>query len=289
MTADAAPSDDPVVLALLAAADGEAARAHDLLDGDADPLALALRAGLARPADDVYVDPSAFTRFIATGENPALYAATIGALRSHWSEVGGALLDIGCGDGRVVAAMVGPGDEVELCEPAGAMRAAARAAVEVTGASVTREIATPIERDVETWEPARRVARTQATFALHNLDPATRVRCLTHLAEHVDRLALVEFDIPAFADRSVDHAEYCARTYRRGVEQHADPSVIDGFLVPVLLGQFLPGRVRHTHEQPVAAWAAELEEAGFGDVRVEPVHDGFWWGPAALVSGSGRV
>jgi hypothetical protein len=52
--------------------------------------------------------------------------------------------------------------------------------------------------------------------------------------------------------------------------------------MPVLAGQFDPARPRHTWEQPIAAWVADLEAAGFTDVRRRPVA-GYWWAPAELV------
>lgn len=101
----------------------------------------------------------------------------------------------------------------------------------------------------------------------------------------VERFAIVEFDVPSW--RSVEQwAGYCAERYVVGAEAHDDELVLSGFLVPVLLGQFVPGASRHTHEQPLDAWEADFRDAGFRRVEVQPVHADFWWGSAGLVVGS---
>ena len=58
--------------------------------------------------------------------------------------------------------------------------------------------------------------------------------------------------------------------------------VMDGFLVPVLLGFFQPDTATN-FEQPIAAWEDDLAAAGFGDVRSEPIFR-YWWADACLVT-----
>jgi hypothetical protein len=58
--------------------------------------------------------------------------------------------------------------------------------------------------------------------------------------------------------------------------------VIQGFLMPVLTGQFDPARPRMTWEQPIERWIDDLGDAGFDRVTSEPVHD-YWWARASLI------
>ena len=123
----------------------------------------------------------------------------------------------------------------------------------------------------------------QSTFALHAVEPAARRRVLAYLAGTVRRLVLVEFDVPAFTDRSPEHAAYAVDRYAAGIAEHdGDALVVQGFLMPVLVGQFHPDRPRHTWEQPVQAWLDDLRAAGFVDVRHHHIDD-YWWAPAHLI------
>jgi hypothetical protein len=110
-----------------------------------------------------------------------------------------------------------------------------------------------------------------------------RRQVLRTLAHRTRRLLVIEFDVPAFEDRSEAHARYAAERYEQGVaEYEGDDLVIDGFLVPVLVAQFEAGAPRATWEQPVAASVAELREVG--STRVEHRRIGsYWWAPAHLV------
>jgi hypothetical protein len=68
------------------------------------------------------------------------------------------------------------------------------------------------------------------------------------------------------------------------VDEYRDhPEVVDGFLMPVLVGQVEPGRARHTFEQPAAAWEDDLRTAGFTAVTTVPLH-AYWWAPAVLIT-----
>lgn len=137
------------------------------------------------------------------------------------------------------------------------------------------------------WDD-RRWDVAQSTFALHTLAPDDRHRVLAALAGRVQHLLVVEFDVPAFADRGPDHARYAAGRYVEGVAEYADDDLaVDGFLVPVLAGQFAPDRPRHTWEQPIEAWAVDLTAAGFRDVGATPLHR-YWWAPAQLLAATGR-
>src|SRR5690606_32792874 len=118
-----------------------------------------------------------------------------------------------------------------------------------------------------TWDTA------QSTFALSAIAPASRRQVLARLARSGGRLAVVEFDVPSFADRSPEHAEYAVDRYAAGIAEYGgDELVVQGFLMPVLAGQFDPSVPRLTWEQPAGAWVDELREAGFRTVRSTHVH-----------------
>ena len=59
-------------------------------------------------------------------------------------------------------------------------------------------------------------------------------------------------------------------------------AVVQGFLVPVLLGGIDAATVQTTWERPVSAWVDDVRAAGFGQVEVEPVSP-YWWGPAVAI------
>ena len=133
-----------------------------------------------------------------------------------------------------------------------------------------------------TVEAGTRWALAQSTFALHTTHPDDRPALLAWLAAHVERLLVVEFDVPAFADRSPEHLAYLADRYEVGVREYAaHPEAIDGFLMPVLVGQLDPARPRYTFEQPIAEWCRQLADAGFTTTQ-RPVYD-YWWGAASLI------
>lgn len=240
-------------------------------------------------ADKLYREPTAFEAFIDGGDNPALYAATIRSLR-HLDPNPPSVLDIGCGDGRVTRATIGPATtRVHLVEPSMTMLTAAVGAVESAGGH-DRTVSTTND-GVETLLSRNEGAnwqRAQATFALHTLPPERRHFVLAWLTERVESMALVEFDVPEFDDGSAEHARYAVDRYERGLAEYdSSEPVTTGFLMPVLVGQFNPAAPRHTWEQPVAEWCRDLTDAGFEAVTHTRIHD-YWWAPAHLVTGNGR-
>ena len=290
---------DGVVDSLLAVAVGDRRAAIERLDaadgrtdgpapGAGHPrLAAALARYLAADADGaVYESAEALTRFIDGGSNRQLYASLHDALARRAGELAPReLLDLGCGDGRVVAATLAPSvTTVDLVEPSGALLelavAAVAAAANGRGIDVRAHAVTAAEFLATTsgrWDLA------QSTFALHTMAATERAPVLAALRAHTSRLLIAEFDVPAFADRSAEHAAYVADRYERGLAEYdGDEVVAQGFLMPVLVGQFEPGAPRHTHEQPASAWAAELHAAGFTDVAVQPLHR-YWWADAVLI------
>ena len=274
---------DAVTEALLATAAGRPQEAADLARGASTALGDLLADHLAAASvTGVYEEPSAFDAFISGGGNVALYATTIAALRAvHARERPGSLADLGCGDGRVTAAVVPDGcREVVLVEPSAALLAAAQARLAGRVPAVTGHNTTLAGYLDEAPPP---VDAAQATYALHTVEPGARPALLAALADRIGLLAVAEFDVPGFTDRSPAHAAYAAERYSRGLAEYPEGSEVGpGFLVPVLVAQFDPARPRLTWEQPVAAWVAELEAAGYRVDDVVDLHD-YWWAPARLI------
>jgi SAM-dependent methyltransferase len=260
-----------------------------------------VRAALERhraAGGDVYADPAAFQRFIDGGGNVGLYRAAEDALRQLYAGLQPRrALDLGCGDGRLTSALVGPGlDHLDLVEPSAPLLDGALARLAglrwssigpavaphpMTAQQFLDQLDRPDHERDERWDVV------QSTFALHALEPAARRSVLASLAATAGRLVIVEFDVPELADRSPEHAAHAVERYAAGIAEYADDElVVRGFLVPVLVGQFDPAQPRHTWEQPVAAWVSDLVEAGFHDVRHRHLHD-YWWAPAHLVEAAG--
>jgi SAM-dependent methyltransferase len=279
-------TSDAIVSALLALAAGNRDEAVRLASSVSGPLASALARFLGERAVDVYADPSAFERFIDGGGNVELYRRARSALAAAIGHAGPtSVVDLGCGDGRLTTSAIWPGlARLDLVEPSASLLAAAQARVQGLGApAVAHQETAQAFVDSLRPPPADRWDVAQSTFALHALPPADRARVLRTLAGRVGRLLIVEFDVPPFDDRSPDHARYAASRYELGLaEYEGDESVVDGFLLPVLVAQFDPARPRHTWEQPIAKWVDDLRAAGFGTVSSSFVSP-YWWAPAALV------
>lgn len=242
---------------------------------------------------DVYTDPAGFERFIDGGGNVGLYREAAAALLELYARLQPRrALDIGCGDGRLTSALLGPGlDHLDLVEPSAQLLQAAVGRVAGAGTRTgPGPTVTPHQLTAQQFveaPPSGGWDVAQSTFALHALDPAARRSVLSTLATTVGRLVVVEFDVPGFDDRSPDHAAYAVERYAAGIAEYAgDELVVQGFLMPVLVGQFDPAQPRHTWEQPIEAWSSDLREAGFHDVRHRRLHD-YWWAPAHLIEASG--
>lgn len=273
-----------LVDALVEVANGDRRAAATIVEQcvTADPsdrLAASMLEALRSTNGDVYATPGGFQAFIDNASNVTLYDATIDHLRRRHDELRPtSVVDIGCGDGRVTrACLTRSVAAVHLVEPSESLL---RDAMTRTGWPVTpAPHPADASRFVATLDAADHFALAQSTFALHTIAPEERSRALASLRAHTERLIVVDFDVPAFADRSRDHADYAIERYRTGVDEYAEiPEAISGFLMPVLLGQFDPSATRHTFEQPVAQWVDEVAAAGF-DPMVEIIDD-YWWGPA---------
>jgi SAM-dependent methyltransferase len=298
---------DGIVDALLAVAagdhDGAVRSARAAAAPEAAPagsprarLAQGLLRHLEGGGRDVYGDPAGFERFLDRGGNVGLYRDVHAALAAcHARQRPGTVLDLGCGDGRLSVAALQPGvSRIELVEPSADLLAAAQkrlagnGAGAGTGVAVAARGSTAQEMldglpDGAGWDTV------QCTFALHALPPEDRARALATFARRARHLLLVEFDVPPLAVRSSGYARHAVARYTEGIAEYPDDDlVVDGFLVPVLVGQFDPGRPRHTWEQPIDLWIAGMLAAGFAEVRHHQVSP-YWWAPAHLVEATSVV
>lgn len=242
-----------------------------------------LRSVLERGKRAVYVQPAAFSAFIRGGSNLQLYHATSAALSAVYAERERmTLLDIGVGDGMALLPALSPHvAHVIALEPSRPMLQKAASALGERGVSFEAVPATIQQYMQHTL--ALRCELAQATFSLQSLPPAQRARVWPWLREAVGRVLLVEFDVPSassvLAARWVEHV---LERYRHGLAEHAsEPLVVQGFLMPVMFGYFDPTAARTNFEQPRSAWIAELQSAGFGQVRSQLLYD-YWWAPAYL-------
>lgn len=273
----------------------EALRQLSGADEAATPLTRELARYLTAWHDgEVYEDPAAFVAFIDGGGNKLLYDAAATRLGATYASPDiRAVLDVGCGDGRVTAAATRQAGvtalTLDLVEPSAALLTEAVVAADGAGLRVRAH-----RRSVQDFlgEPGEaRWDLCQATFALHAISDRERVEVLAGLRSRADRLLIAEFDVPIDADGGPEHLRYLADRYEAGLAEYAGDGglVAQGFLIPLLIGQVEPGATRSTWEQPATAWAAQLESAGWQDVRTEPLCD-YWWAPAVvLTADAGRT
>lgn len=279
--------------ALDALAAGDVERARDIARHGGSLLADALAEHLSadRTAHGVYDQPAAFEAFINGGGNLALYEAVVAALGDVYADARPTtLLDIGCGDGRALRpALAAPHAprSVTLVEPSAALLDAA--VRDLTGVTVDAR-RTGVEPFAAALPDDAVFDVAQSTFALHTLPHDVRDGVLADLAPHVRVLAVVEFDVPDVPHAGPEHRRFLAETYERGLAEYdADRDLVaQGFLMPVLTGQLVPGATRATWEQPASRWAEQVGRAGFTDVRTTPLHD-YWSSPAFLLTARGSA
>lgn len=232
----------------------------------------------------VYVSGEAFGAFIRGGGNVPLYQAVSGALRRAYPPGEPfTLLDIGVGDGLALLPALPPNlRRVDLVEPSAAMLVGVLEALEthqVVYHAFNGTIQAFLAASDGRWDVA------QATFSLQSLPPDERRQTLGWLREHAGRLLIAEFDPPELGEgldpRRVAH--FAAR-YEVGLAEYADDGglVAQGFLMPVFFGYFDPTAARTNYEQPIAGWVADLNVAGFAEVRSRQLYD-YWWAPCFLL------
>ncbi|WP_309110451.1 class I SAM-dependent methyltransferase [Saccharothrix sp.] len=281
-----------IIDALRALTRGERERAREVAAAGSGELDRALAAYLGSDADGtVYDQPAAFTAFIDGGGNVGLYKAVTRALaRIYDEERPVRVLDVGCGDGRaLVPSLVKaehPPRHVTVVDPSEALLSGAVKALEGVKNLAVDARNTRVEEFLARDDSRFDVA--QSTFALHAIPHEERDGVLAGLAPRVKSLAVVEFDVPDLDDE--ERLEFLAETYERGLAEYDEDRelVAQGFLMPVLTGQLLPGAKRSTWEQPATSWAAQVGRAGFGDVRLTPLFD-YWSSPAFLLTASGTA
>ncbi len=233
---------------------------------------------------NVYVSPTAFGAFIRGGGNVPLYVNTSVALRrvyEHYESL--SLLDIGVGDGLALLPALTPNiRHLNVLEPSLAMLNQTSATLNARNVD-HRAINATVQQLMQTGIGNFDVI--QSTYALQSLKPEERPNVLSRLRQHAGRLLIVEFDAPDFADMyDVERVHYFIEHYERGLAEYADDIalVAQGFLMPVFFGGFDPTEARVNWEMPIADWTHLLREAGFADVRTEPIYD-YWWATAYLV------
>ncbi|ONI80282.1 hypothetical protein ALI22I_43760 [Saccharothrix sp. ALI-22-I] len=276
--------------ALKALADGDLDRAREAVRGGGTPLTAALAEHLEDVrSGSVYDQPAAFEAFINGGGNVGLYRAVTEALGQVYDRARpSSLLDIGCGDGRALLPALASGNApaaVTLVEPSAALLDTAVRALD--GFEIDARH-TGVEPFAAALPEDAVFDVTQSTFALHTLPHEVRDGVLADLVGHVGVLAVVEFDVPDLPHASPEHRRFLAEAYERGLTEYdTDRALVaQGFLMPVLTGQLVPGATRATWEQPASRWAEQVTRAGFTDVEVTRLHD-YWWSPAFLLTASG--
>ena len=248
-----------------------------------------LRAALAAYLDgdaskSVYHQPAAFEAFIDGGGNIPLYQAVSAPLADQYRLHGvQSLVDIGCGNGRalVPALAQAPVPAVTLVEPSPALLDTAVARLgdqQVTLAPMTgAAFVAGLDTDFDLGE---------STFALHTMTHEARSAFLTALRPHVGQFVVVEFDV---ADEDPgERRRTLADTFEAGLAEYDSDRdlVAQGFLMPVLVGQLVPGAVRSTFEQPMRAWVEQFTACGYRDVHAESLV-GYWAAPSFVLTARG--
>jgi hypothetical protein len=233
-------------------------------------------------ARGAYEQPRAFETFIRAGGNPPLYGAVSGALARLYEQLGvRCLLDIGAGDGMALLPALGQARHaphaVDVIEPSGPLLDALRPRLPAGKAWQLT-----LQGFLAQLAPERRWDLAQSTFALQSIEPGERLASLRRLRPHVTRLAIVEFDVPTFANASERFVSLAER-YERAARDYGDDAwlVAGGFLAPMLLGQ-LRATTPENWEQPVSAWQDELVRAGYRVASTSHLHD-YSWAPAWLI------
>ena len=281
---------------LTAAANGDLDEANEFAEKSADLgslLGVALSTYLRTSEHrGVYDHPGAFEAFIAGGGNVDLYRRTSAALASAYPGVG-SLMDIGCGNGLALVpalqqAATVPA-ELELIEPGEDLLNHALAATTATGLPIRITAwRMGLTEFLDAAPTAQRWNLAQSTFALQSIEPSERSTALQRLALRVDRLVIVDFDVPDQKAGTAKQIRSLAARYERGLAEYVQDRdlVAQGFLMPVLLGQISPATKRTNWEHTAEFWQKQVTEAGFGDVQVQPLAD-YWSALAFLLTATG--
>ena len=263
---------------LQAGEDGDARRLLDMASEHGSLMAAGLLHALAGDeVSNAYDQPRAFERFIRGAGNLALYDAVSAELaRMYTTHVPHSLLDIGAGDGMALAPAVGASDHavsrLDVVEPNSALLARLKAVLPLADGHETT-----LEQFVAALPTTTRWDLAQSTFALQSIAPAVRKAALRLLAAHVDRLIIVEFDVPDLVTGTPEYYASLAARYEEAAADCGEDAdlVAGGFLAPMLLGQ-LRAAAPSNYEQPMGAWESEVADVGYRVVRVAHVHPYSW-------------
>lgn len=234
----------------------------------------ALESGDSRSA---YDEPRAFEVFIRGGGNLALYDAVSAELAKLYDVLRpSTLLDIGTGDGMALVPAIRssvhvPG-QIDVVEPNEVLLGNL-----TTSLPNVRGYRTTIENFLEGVDAEDHWDLAQSTFALQSIETKAREQALIALVGHVDRLVIVEFDVPDLTPNSDAYYQSLAHRYERAASEYGENAalVAGGFLAPMLLGQ-LRSIAPSNHEQPADAWVAELERSGYRVIARANLHDYSW-------------
>ncbi|WP_457389785.1 hypothetical protein [Roseateles sp. P5_E1] len=261
--------------------------------GDIPLLTNALRQHVARPQDThVYTSPAAFEAFIRGGGNVPLYERVSAELASHYTPDVHSLLDIGCGDGHALfpalAAAAHPHalERLTLVEPASALLASAVARAHAEQPTLpVQALNEGLGAFVHKLGPDNRWDLAQATFALQAIPEPERWAGLARLRSHVERLVIVEFDIPDLQRGSDAYVASLAQRYERALGEYEGATrdlVAQGFLIPMFLGQLDAQTAATNWEHPMPVWREKLEALGWRVTRLAHISD-YFWAPAFVL------
>jgi hypothetical protein len=246
-----------------------------------------------------YLDADAFAAFIRGGGNLAMYRALDRMVAAAWDEHRPAtILDIGTGDGRVIAGALDcthlqPLPAFELVEPArNLLPKALERLCQRTPAPRVRSFNSSIQAYMDQAPPTAAWDVCQATWSLQNLSATERGPLFRWLSQRCKIVLLAEFDVqteslPLLSPERVRliHDKYVAglAEYTGHTQPALEEQVKQGFLMPIMFGYFRSGAGRSTCEQAIAEWSAEFEAAGFRNVQRQLIYN-YWWADAYLLT-----
>lgn len=233
---------------------------------------------------NVYVSGEGFAAFIRGGGNIPLYEQTSAALRRVYEQYDSlTLLDVGVGDGlALLPALTGNVRQLHLLEPSAAMLEKTVTALKTRGVPAEATCATLQEfaaSHTGQWDVI------EATYSLQSLSPAERPAILNWLRENCRCLLIAEFDAPPVSEiGSPAQVSYILARYQRGLAEYADDGglVAQGFLLPVMFGNFDRTATRTNYEQPLSQWLVDLKTAGFQTVESRLLYP-YWWADAYVI------
>ena len=239
-----------------------------------------------------YEKTETFQVFINGGGNVELYSAVHAALAElHLSVDARSLLDIGAGDGRALLPPLSSSRNslarLGVVEPTSELLDGLKAGLGKVGLNDGTEVELwpkTLQSFLECPHVGPKWALAQATFSLQSVEPGERTRALRELRSRIDRLAIIEFDVPDLEAGSEEEIASIAARFESGLIGYGEQAtlVAEGFLAPMLLGKVRDPSQRHNWEQPADLWVRELTSAGYevDEVRTVALYS---WSPAFLL------